>query len=127
MTLPLIRRILLIENDRRLAEATATRLRAAGMQCVTAGSGAQGVALFDKDRIDMVITDMVMPLGDGSSVVLTIRRKSAVPIIVMTGFPELFEQECRGEQGVFLLTKPADVSMLLSCINDAFIATMQPS
>ncbi|MEZ6242101.1 MAG: response regulator [Phycisphaerales bacterium] len=107
---------LLIDNDEGMVEAIAARLRAAGVRCVTAGSGAQGIALFDKEYIDVVITDLAMPGGGGTSVVESIRRHSDVPIIVITGYREVFDHELHFIPGVSLLRKPFDSGDLLARI-----------
>lgn len=117
---------LVIDNDTRLAGAVAKRLRAAGIRCVTAVNGAQGIALFDKEYFSVVLTDLVMPQGDGLSVIDSIRRQSDVPIIVMTGYSDLFHHDRGDTERVAYLSKPFDQGELMTCINEALGTPEEP-
>lgn len=59
-----------------------------GCSVYTAENGAQGARLFDSLPIDVVVTDLSMPVMDGYQFIEYIRGKfSRVPIIVMTADP----------------------------------------
>ena len=78
--------ILIIDNDGGMVAAISTRLESMGYRCVTAGTGGQGIAIFREQTIDLVITDLNMPAGDGITLTRTLRETSEVPIIIITGF-----------------------------------------
>jgi len=108
--------ILIIDNDDGVVRAMATRLESLGYACVTAGSGAQGVSTFRDLHADLVITDLNMPGGDGVSVAESIRKTSAVPIIIVTGFRPDFDDRLRGIPDVTVLEKPFDSMALVDLV-----------
>lgn len=112
-------RILIIDNDEDMVAAITTRLENMGYQCVTAGTGAQGIAAFDEQHVDLVITDLNMPAGDGVVLARTLRRKSDVPIIVITGFRIEYRRELRSIPNVTLIEKPFDSNALIDLVETA--------
>ncbi|MBT8484563.1 MAG: response regulator [Phycisphaerales bacterium] len=109
-------RILIIDNDEELLRAIAARLEHNDYECATASSGAQGLSIFADEPVDLVITDLNMPGGDGVAVVEEIRRSSAVPIIVITGFSTDYRERLRHLAHVSCLRKPFDTAVLLELI-----------
>jgi two-component system, OmpR family, phosphate regulon response regulator OmpR len=77
-------RILLIEDDARLAEMVQDYLRQAGFRVERAGSGAAGLAYQERDAFDAIILDLMLPDMDGLDVCRTIRSRAAVPILMLT-------------------------------------------
>ena len=108
-----------------LVNALEIRLRSIGFDCVTAVSGAQGLAAFDDETIDLVITDLNMPSGDGISLARTIRESSDVRIVMITGFRDAFRSRVRTLPGMTLLEKPFDSNDLIDVV-DAEIALRRP-
>jgi DNA-binding response OmpR family regulator len=53
-------------------------------QVLTAENGPAGLALFDEENPDLVIVDLGMPEMDGYEVIRRLRRRSGVPIIILT-------------------------------------------
>ena len=108
--------ILIIDNDDGLVAAITTRLEACGYQCVKASTGAQGIRLFQEECIDLVITDLNMPVGNGIALAKTLRASSDVPIIVVTGYRGHFARELRSIPNVTVLEKPFDSNELLDLV-----------
>jgi len=108
--------ILLIDNDPDLIDALSARLSSEGYHCVTAATGAQGLVRFNDSDIDLVITDLNMPGGDGISLLNRLREESDVPVIVITGFRDDFRRELRDIENVTTLRKPFETLSLLSLI-----------
>lgn len=84
-------RILLVEDDRPLAEALTALLTAAGyaVDCVQDGDGAE--AVLRAERFDLVILDLNLPRMDGLSVLRAMRDRAntaAVMILTARGAPE---------------------------------------
>jgi len=76
--------ILLIDDDRFFAKLTAAMLAPA--QVVVAKDGAEGIALMQERRFDLLITDLLMPGKDGIETILEIRRAdAALPILAISG------------------------------------------
>ena len=80
----MLKLILLIEDDAFFAVMTAKMLAPATVRI--ARNGKEGMEYFDRERFDMVITDLVMPEKDGLSTIIDIRKQdTAVPIIAISG------------------------------------------
>lgn len=67
-------RILLIDDADGILAATGAMLRLLGYEVVTAQSGEEGLAQYEKAQFDLVITDLRMPGLDGHEVIAAIRR-----------------------------------------------------
>lgn len=113
--------ILVIDNDEDLVRAVRTRLESAGYRCLTANTGAQGLSCFSKGGIDLIITDLNMPVLDGVGLAKKIRQCSDVPIIIITGFPNEYMDRVRHFRGVTVLGKPFNASILVNLIDNALV------
>lgn len=76
--------VLVIEDDRDIADAVAYALRQEGLQAVTAHDGRAGLQRFSDGRPDLVILDLMLPGLDGLSVFRAIRQKAQTPVIMLT-------------------------------------------
>jgi DNA-binding response OmpR family regulator len=121
------RTILVIDDDADLTRALTKRLGSMGYRCVAAASGAQGLAEFRAGPIDLVISDLNMPGGDGVALAETIRRASDVPIIFVTGFRADFKRRLRHIENVTTLQKPFDSRDLIDLITTTLGETPAPA
>src|SRR5690242_10507657 len=80
------KRILIIEDDVKVARALGVRLSAAGYEVLEARNGLEGLQRAIKERPDLVITDIWMPVGIGFSIMQRLHTLGLekVPIIVLT-------------------------------------------
>jgi two-component system NtrC family response regulator len=76
-------RILLIDDDRSLAEVMEFNLQEQGYQVDTAFTGKQGLAQFKEQDYHLVITDMKMPGMDGMQVLKELRKAKPQPMVIM--------------------------------------------
>jgi DNA-binding response OmpR family regulator len=78
--------ILLIDDDDLLRGVLAKALGHAGHKVIQAIDGQQGVELARAASIDLVITDLLMPVQEGVETIITLRRERPnLPIIAMSG------------------------------------------
>jgi DNA-binding response OmpR family regulator len=81
-------RVLLIEDDVRLAGMVADYLRAAGLETAHAITGAAGLADLQRGSFDLVLLDLMLPDGDGLDVFRRIRNlrgdAAQMPVIMLT-------------------------------------------
>ncbi len=112
-------RILIIDNDEGMVNAVTTRLEAEGYRCVTAHTGAQGLAEFSDDAIDLVVTDLNMPSLDGADLIQRLRRQSDVPIIVITGFSREYADQLAGASNITIVEKPFEAQAFLDLVTTA--------
>src|SRR5215207_169911 len=76
--------ILLVEDERSIAEPFAGALAREGFQPVIAGTARAALELFHRQEPALVLLDIALPDGDGREVCRELRRESAVPIIMLT-------------------------------------------
>ena len=77
-------RILFVEDERSISEPFAKALAREGFEPVTAFTAAEALALAERMEFDLVLLDLNLPDGDGRDVCRELRRKSAVPIVMLT-------------------------------------------
>jgi DNA-binding response OmpR family regulator len=76
--------ILLVEDERTIAETLRFNLEREGFQVTVAGDGVQGLEAARRDAPDLIVLDIMLPRLDGLSVCRIVRRESEVPIIMLT-------------------------------------------
>ena len=81
-----MKKILIMEDDAKIAAALAIRLEAAGYEVLTARDGFRGLKAALEDRPDLIVTDIWMPVGTGFSVAQRLRSLGLanIPIIYIT-------------------------------------------
>jgi two-component system response regulator RstA len=84
MTSDTIMRVLLIEDDARLAALTREYLERHGALVTQSGRGDEGLEQARRERFDVVLLDVMLPGLDGVSVCRRLREQSDVPIIMIT-------------------------------------------
>ncbi|MDE7080788.1 MAG: response regulator transcription factor [Muribaculaceae bacterium] len=78
-------RILIIEDEKRVADLLKAGLEEAGYSTLTAYDGAMGLRLFRSGGVDLVISDIVLPKLDGFELCREIRALNpGVPILMLT-------------------------------------------
>ncbi len=78
-------KILLVEDDRKLARALATLLDEDGHEVATAFDGERGLELGMENGLDAIILDWMLPLMDGIEVCRTLRaNRIEVPVLMLT-------------------------------------------
>ena len=76
--------VLLVEDERSIAEPFARALQRAGFRTTVARTGAEAISQFAARPPDVILLDLALPDGDGRDVCRRIRRDSGVPIIMVT-------------------------------------------
>ncbi|WP_020060045.1 response regulator transcription factor [Bacillus sp. 123MFChir2] len=77
-------KILLVEDDISIQEMVNGYLTKEGFVVAVASDGEEGLTKFSQDQFDLVILDIMMPKIDGLEVMNRIRKKSSVPILIMS-------------------------------------------
>lgn len=85
-------RILLIDDDERLAELLQEYFRRFDLTIVSAPRPSVGLDRLHSDDIDLVILDIMLPEMDGFEVCKAIRKQSDVPIIMLTARGEVMDR-----------------------------------
>jgi two-component system alkaline phosphatase synthesis response regulator PhoP len=72
------RKILIIEDDRDIVEMLEYNLQEEGYKTVSALNGEKGIALAGKERPDLIILDIMLPIMDGFEVCRTLKNDDRV-------------------------------------------------
>jgi DNA-binding response OmpR family regulator len=108
-------RILLIEDDPRLAEMVQSYLGGAGFGVTIASNGRTGIALQAREAFDALILDLMLPDMDGLEVCRRIRAKADTPILMLTARGEAMDRVVGLELGADdYLPKPFEPRELLA-------------
>lgn len=108
-------RVLLVEDDEVIREATAMALERYGYQVATAPDGLAGRAAFRADRPDVVLLDVNMPFLDGFSLCREIRAAADTPVIMLTARSDGVDVVQGLEAGADdYLPKPFEVMVLVA-------------
>ena len=112
-------KILLIEDEKLLADSLKTLLTAKGFQVEVVYDGDTGAEYAELGIYDLLILDVMMPGLNGYQVARRVRAKRcAVPILMLTAKSDLMDRiEGLNAGADYYLTKPFDTRELLACIN----------
>jgi two-component system, OmpR family, response regulator RegX3 len=77
-------RILVVEDEASISEPFAEALRRAGFEPLVTGTAAGALELAEQAEPDLVMLDLALPDGDGRDVCRELRRRSDVPIVMLT-------------------------------------------
>ncbi len=113
--------ILLIEDDALIALGLSTTLKRQGYRVSHAINGQEGVDIYHRDRADLVITDLNMPVMDGYAVIRTLREESPeIKIVVVAGIDRAKIEDCMHSMGITsIVTKPVSPTKLLDTVRKA--------
>ena len=78
------RRVLVVEDERTIAEAVAARLRAEGFTVQVAGDGPSAVEAARRTPPDAIVLDVMLPGFDGLEVCRRIQAERPVPVLMLT-------------------------------------------
>jgi CheY-like chemotaxis protein len=112
--------ILLIDDCQQVRTAFRLALRTNGYHVIEADSGAAGLEIARQHLPDLILTDIHMPGGDGSSLLRHIRgdaKLKSSQVVLMTGRPDLVTPRKGMEEGADdFLVKPIGLESLLNCV-----------
>jgi two-component system, response regulator PdtaR len=116
-----MRRYLIVDDNRELAENLAEILRDRGSEVTVAASGPEALDMARERRFDALLTDMRMPFMGGAQVVRGIRRiDPGVAVVVVTAYEDDDALEAARREGLLaVLSKPVPVERLLRLLEAA--------
>ena len=113
--------ILIADDELRIRKLVADFLLREGYLVLEADNGKTALAMLAKEKIDLVILDVMMPEQDGLSVCREIRKTSSVPVIMLTARGEEIDQLFAFELGADeYVTKPFSPKILTARVNALF-------
>jgi DNA-binding response OmpR family regulator len=84
-------RILVVEDDKNISRLIKYNMDKSGFQCIDAETGEKALEILDREHIDLVILDIMLPKMDGFEVCKLVkqhRKYSDIPIIILTAKSE---------------------------------------
>jgi len=109
--------ILLVDDEERYREVLARVLTKAGYEVVEASDGIEALSLLEKSKIDLVLSDILMPGLNGYALVARLRAKwPSMPVILTTGFLPQDAAKNMMNGSVEFIPKPIDIAVLIAMI-----------
>jgi signal transduction histidine kinase len=116
--------ILLVDDDLQVRTMFGLALRRIGYNVLEADSGSTGLAMARQHLPDLILTDVHMPGGDGSTLLHDIRHDPELrskQVVLMTGRPDLITPRKGMEEGADdFLVKPVSLQGLRNCVEARF-------
>lgn len=117
-------KLLVIEDDKNFQHLIVSFLESENYQVTAVDDGLEGVMAFEANSFDLIIVDVMMPLLDGYGVSKMIRKKSNIPIIMLTALSEEQSQIDGFDSGIDdYITKPLSFTVFLQRIKALLIRT----
>lgn len=112
------KKVLVIEDDKNIAELLRLYLEKDGFAVTIADNGALGVEEFKRITPDLVLLDLMLPVLDGWGVCREIRSFSNIPIIMLTAKGETLDKVTGLEMGADdYIVKPFEIGELMARIH----------
>ena len=109
--------VLIVEDDRNIAELLQMYLEKEGYAVTAAGDGGKGLEKFRSIKPDLVLLDVMMPVMDGWTLCRTIRAESQTPVIMLTAKGETDDKVTGLKSGADdYITKPFEMKEVLARI-----------
>lgn len=120
-----MRTILVADDDRNILKPVCKYLstRDKEFKILAATSGAESIEILKSERIDLVLSDLRMPDGDGIDILAYLSTRSEpIPVILMSGFVDSDAAEALSRFGhLRFLSKPAPLSQIFAAVKDALL------
>jgi CheY-like chemotaxis protein/anti-sigma regulatory factor (Ser/Thr protein kinase) len=118
-------RVLAVEDEPEVLDVIRAMLTASGHTVLSAASGREAIQLFEREPVDLVITDLGMPGMTGLALAAELKARRPVPVVLLTGWADELEQGHTGGIDV-LLAKPVTRERLLSGVAKAVPDRVRP-
>lgn len=120
--------LLLVDDDPSLLKLLGMRLMSEGFKVTTAESGPEALKILQKEKLDLVISDLRMDEMDGMALFDEIQKVHPnMPVIILTAHGSIPDAVAATQRGVFsFLTKPVDKDALYKAIDEALALSSTP-
>ncbi len=119
-----MKKILVIDDEASIRVLLTKILDREGFFVITASDGKQGIQIFKKDPVDLVVTDLIMPEKEGMEVIMELRKETPhIPVIAISGggrnSPEGYLNMARLLGANAVLEKPIQKEKFLDAVRKA--------
>lgn len=110
--------ILVVDDEPKIVEVVRSVLESRNHRVLVAGNGRQALDIFNREPVDLILLDLMLPEISGQQVCKVIRMKSNVPIIMLTArVEESDELEGLNIGADDYITKPFSLKMLIAHVD----------
>ena len=104
------KKILIVDDEKAIVDILNHNLKREGYDTVVAYDGAEAIEMYQNEKPDLVLLDVMLPKNDGYSVCKTIRQTANIPIIMVTAKEDVVDKVIGLELGADdYITKPFSV------------------
>ena len=111
-----MKNILIADDNKDITDILAAYVKKEGYHPVIAKDGGEAERLFESENPVALLLDVMMPVKDGYEVCKDIRKRSSVPIILITARGEDFDKIMGLDIGADLLKYSMKLKYLLKCL-----------
>jgi DNA-binding NtrC family response regulator len=113
--------ILLVDDEERLADVVTVALEQLGFRVLMASNGADALKLLDAEGVDLVLTDLRMPVMNGQELLREVKRRQPnLPVVVMTAYSSVKDAVQVIKEGAFdYVSKPFEIDDLEKTLKNA--------
>lgn len=120
----MLHKILVVDDDEEVRKTIRLQLKGTGLEVIEAEDGKKGIEVLDAENVtivDAILCDVRMPNINGVEAISYFRREyPSIPVIVLTGFPDVKLAVDFMKQGVVeYLVKPVEKTKLVDVITKA--------
>lgn len=110
--------ILVVDDDSLLCDVIASQLEQKKFKVSKASGGAMALQIVKSKNVDLVVSDIQMPNGDGVSLLeqLRIYNSNKPQVILISGYCDISEQVCLDKGAFRLISKPFSRDKLMDAI-----------
>jgi CheY-like chemotaxis protein len=130
-------RVLVVDDDRDVVEYLSSFLEDEGYQVDSAGDETTALGRLERFRPDVILIDVMLPGRSGLDLLVCLRRdprRSAIPLILVTGDDGVLKDECRSYLETHrdvrgpdhVLGKPMDRDRLLGLLKEITVPVAAP-
>ena len=112
-----MQKIGIIEDEKNISDMIKYNLEKEGYQVFTAYDGTEGLALVEKESLDLLLLDIMLPHIDGLEICKRVRQKMETPIIIISAKADEFDKVLALEPGADdYVTKPFSMREVMARI-----------
>jgi CheY-like chemotaxis protein len=117
--------ILIVDDEPDLREAIAFDFQRNNFRVLTAGGGKEAFGLIESNQVDIVLSDMRMPNGDGLELLERVKARNPFQpvVILITGFADISLEEAFAKGADAVFSKPFDRALLMRAV----LSALQPA
>lgn len=109
------RKILIVDDEKAIVDILNHNLKREGYETVVAYDGEEAISLYEKEKPDLVLLDVMLPKMDGFSVCKNIRQSTNIPILMVTAKEDIVDKVIGLELGADdYITKPFSVREVIA-------------